>query len=481
MYDDEEEIRRKRRNLIIIVCIIVCIIIFLVIFLFVYKPPEPEVKISCTLEAEREPDANGVYTSPVKITINGKPSSGAAIVNKNVGIRENEQSNLDTFTVSTEGKTNLIGFVQDSNNNTATCTMTVNYNSTKTGCALEVVEGTPGENGWFVSDVKIGFKAKTGNIIAFGIGTSENYDGNESFVVTDDGNIKVFGYVEDEYGEKASCPIEINKDSSKPNCKLKVTSGKVEVDGKYNGSVTVGFEDNSDAGSNLRGYDITSSNTPTYNGTQEFTISQNGTYTIYGYVIDAAGNANSCSLDVTREDKASAGRAPTCGLQIADGRTGKNGWYRSDVTIKMTNKTSYDGATVVAYGVGTAPGFGNTDTFVVNNDGTTVVKGVIKDSNGQTGACEITIKRDATPPTCSLVILEGTKRSDGVYTSNVKVGWGGRNDNLSGVRYYGVGQVAGNAQNEYIIITENAETTVNGYVEDYAGNGNYCKITFTKR
>ena len=72
-----------------------------------YKPPEPEVKLSCTLEAEREPDANGVYTSPVKITINGKPSSGAAIVNKNVGIRENEQSNSDTFTVSTFWKISL--------------------------------------------------------------------------------------------------------------------------------------------------------------------------------------------------------------------------------------------------------------------------------------------------------------------------------------------------------------------------------------
>ena len=481
MYDDEEEIRRKRRNLIIIVCIIVCIIIFLIIFLFVYQPPEPDIKISCTLEAEREPDANGVYTSPVVITINGTPSGGAAIVNKNVGIRENEQSNKESYTVSKEGKTNLIGYVQDSNNNTATCTMTVNYNSTKTGCTLEVVEGTPGDNDWYVSDVKVGFKSKSGNIEAFGIGLLENYDGNESYVVKDDGNVKVFGYVEDEYGEKADCSIEVNKDSSKPNCKLKVTSGKIEADGKYNGSVTVGFDDNNDTGSGLKAFDVTNSNTPTYNGTKEFTIVENGSYTVYGYVRDSAGNENSCSLEVTREDKASAGRAPTCGLQVASGTVGKNGWYKSDVTIKMNSKTAYDGATVVAYGVGTAPGFDNNDTFVVKNDGSTTIKGVIKDSNGQTAECAISIKKDATPPTCSLKVLEGQKRADGVYISNVKIGWASRNDNLSGVRYYGVGQVAGNAQNEYIVITENAVTTVNGYVEDYAGNGNYCKITITKR
>ena len=74
MYDDEEEIKRKRRNLIIIICIIACIIVFLLIFLIAYKPPEPQQKLLCKLVAEREPDDNGLYNSPVSISIEATPS-----------------------------------------------------------------------------------------------------------------------------------------------------------------------------------------------------------------------------------------------------------------------------------------------------------------------------------------------------------------------------------------------------------------------
>ena len=491
MYDDEEEIRRKRRNLIIIICIIACIIVFLLIFLIAYKPPEPEQKLLCKLVADREPDDNGIYNAPVSISIEGTPSTGAAITEKNVGLEQNNPNNLDSYSIQNDGKTTLIGYVKDSKGKEATCTITITYNATKPKCNLEVLNGTPGRDGWFLSNVTVAFKEKVGKLEAYGLGTQENYEGNETFIVENDGVTEVFGYIKDEFGEKANCSLKIKKDVGKPNCQLKVVSGQVGGNGKYNGDVVVGFENNTDATSALKEFDVTASAEPSFNNTPEFRITQNGNYTIYGYVRDVAGNANSCSLNVVREDTApqpnppqgGGGSAPTC--KITATGTPKNGFFVTNVTVRFAERNAYNGATITAFGLGLSKNYNGNDSLVINKDGSYTVVGYVKDSNGKEGQCSIGFKRDTTPPTCSLAATSCTydNKEKACVSNNrdITVYWTAINDNLSGWKNFALGDNPYSANNKTFVVSNYEKATVIGKVIDKAGNIGSCQIVVFKK
>ena len=491
MYDDEEEIKRKRRNLIIIICIIACIIVFLLIFLIAYKPPEPQQKLLCKLVAEREPDDNGLYNSPVSVSIEATPSTGAAITEKNVGLKQNDPNNIDTYKIVSDGKTTLVGYVKDSKGKEATCTMTIIYNATKPKCTLEVKDGKLGGDSWYLSNITIGFKEKVGSIEAFGLGTKENYDGNDTFIVENDGITEVFGYIKDEFGEKASCSLKVKRDTEKPNCNLKVVSGQIGTNGKYNGEVVVGFENNNDATSTLKSFDVTSSGEPSYNNNGEFKITQNGNYNVYGYVRDVAGNTNSCTLNVVREDSEpqqgggdpGTGSAPTCKLSATGGQN--NGYFRTDVTIKMTERNASGGATIEAFGVGTSKGYNGKDSIVISKDGKYNIYGYVKDSNGREGQCSVSFKRDTTPPTCSLKASNCTydKNEKACVSNNldITVTWASANDNLSGIRNYAIGYNQYNANNNSYKVTNYEKATVKAIIQDKAGNTGRCEIEVFKK
>jgi hypothetical protein len=129
--------------------------------------------------------------------------------------------------------------------------------TTGPSCVLTVTEGTKGENGWYVSDVKIGFKSKSGGsykITAFGIGTSTTYAGNTSYTVNKDGTTTVYGYVKNAKGKTAVCSIVVKRDTVKPSCAVAVLSGSRAADGSYNSDVVVGITSKVDATSGVKAY-----------------------------------------------------------------------------------------------------------------------------------------------------------------------------------------------------------------------------------
>ena len=76
-------------------------------------------------------------------------------------------------------------------------------------------------------------------------------------------------------------------------------------------------------GSTLSGYNLTTSATPSYNGTTKTQTQTNTTGTTwYGYVKDAAGNIGTCNTGTVKVDTT----APTCTIN-ATGTTGENGWF----------------------------------------------------------------------------------------------------------------------------------------------------------
>ena len=352
-------------------------------------------------------------------------------------------------------------------------------------CVLYVESGVRGENDWYTSNVRVSFKemnTPNSKIANYGIGTSKQYNKEKAYTVTSDGITSVTGYIRDNSGNEATCTIEIKKDTEKPSCSLNVTSGSRGSNGKYNGNVVVSLASMDDSNSLVDRYDVTNNSNVTYNGNKEYTVSSNGNHRIYGHVKDAAGNSNDCSITVEREDVVLPKESvPSCKLAVTEGTLGKNGWYRSAVTVSFASKSSTNGAYITNYGIGSDETYKGNIGVKYNQDGTYKVYGYVMDSNGKTGVCGINIKIDTQSPSCTLKVVSGSYNSAGYYTSDIVIGWSSKQDNLSGIKYYAIGSVAQNSNNNTYTVTSLGQGTVKAYVEDNAGNNSMCQIIVIKK
>jgi len=352
-------------------------------------------------------------------------------------------------------------------------------------CTLVITGGTKGENGWYHSDVKVGFKSKSGGsykITAFGIGTSTTYAGNTSFTVSKEGITNVYGYVKNSNGKTAVCSIAVKKDTVKPGCNIAVLSGSKGSDGSYNSDVVVGLTSKTDVTSGVKSFGVIESATPTFNNKSSIKITTNGTHKVYGYVKDASGNVNSCNITFKRNagDKPSTS-TPSCSLNVANGTMGNNGWYVSNVIIGFATKSTTGGAKITGFGLGTSENYNNNTTYTVSKDGTITVYGYVKDSYGNKAVCSKSIKRDATKPNCVLKVANGTYNSSGYYTSDIVIGFSSKSDATSGMNSFGIGKSTTYGNNTSYKITTTGKHTVYGYVKDNAGNTNTCSITVEKQ
>jgi len=354
-------------------------------------------------------------------------------------------------------------------------------------CILEITSGTAGQNGWYIGNVQVKFKSKSttngAKISSYGISTSSatTYNKNETITISKDGSTKVYGFVKDSKGKTAVCTITVKKDSQEPNCNLTVLSGTKNSNGNYVGTVKVGFANKTDSVSGIAAFGLDTSSKATYNSKSNYSVSKVGTTKIYGYVKDKAGHAKVCSTTIKIDEIKNEVSKPSCELEITAGTLGNNNWYRSDVVVAFKSKNTTNGAKISSFGIGTSENYEGETTYKVSKDGSYVVKGYVKDSNGYTSTCSINVKRDATKPSCSLSVTSGTKASDGSYTSNIVLGFKSRNDATSGIDSYGIGTKTNYDKNTSYTISTTGKHTINGYVKDKAGNTNVCNITVTKK
>ena len=354
-------------------------------------------------------------------------------------------------------------------------------------CTLYVTSGKTGNNGWYVGDIEIGFKSKGtstngATVSAYGLGTTTtaNYNKANTFTVKNEGTTTLYGYVKDSNGKTATCSIVVKKDTVKPSCSLTVLSGSKGSNGDYTSDVVVGFNTKNDATSGIVAYGITNSSTASYNSASKYTITTNGTHTIYGYVKDAAGNTAQCDVNVKRNYTDNTSK-PSCSLKVTSGVAGTNGWYTGNVVIGFATKTTTNGATIKSYGIGTSETYSGNDSYTNSKDGTTTIYGYVKDSKGNTARCSLNVKKDSSKPSCTLKVTGGTYNSNGYYTSDITVGFASKTDATSGVTAYGIGTSTTYGGTTSYKVTNTGITTVYGYVKDTAGNTNVCSIKVEKR
>ena len=358
--------------------------------------------------------------------------------------------------------------------------------SGKPSCVLTISRGKKGENGWYVGNVTVSFKSKKttnsgAKITSYGIGLSEIYNKENSYVVTDDGTTKVFGYVKDSKGETAVCSVVVKKDTAKPSCSMGVLSGTKNENGDYISNVNVGFTSRTDSTSGISSYGVTTSSKATYNSKTNYIVKNIGTTKVYGYVKDKAGNKAVCDVTVKKvKVKEIDYSEPSCSLEVEKGTMGDNNWYRSDVVIGFKSKKTTNGAHITDFGLGTSTTYNGKNTYTIDEDGNKVIYGYVKDSKGNTAVCSIKVKRDATKPDCSLAVQSGSYE-DGHYTSDVVIGFKKKYDKTSGIGSYGIGKSTTYKNNNSYKVTQDGTHTIYGYVKDKAGNTNVCSIKVIKK
>ena len=180
------------------------------------KEQEPvSTSPTCTLKVkEGQTGKNGWYITNVTVALeNMNASNGASISNYGIGTDKNYDGGKE-YRITNDGNYKVYGYVKDSKGKTGTCEITINKDSTKPTCSLKVLSGSYNDNGYYNSDIVIGWNSKNDNfsgIKNYAVGDVSTSANNESFRITTIGYAVVYGYVEDNAGNNDMCTITVQK------------------------------------------------------------------------------------------------------------------------------------------------------------------------------------------------------------------------------------------------------------------------------
>lgn len=273
---------------------------------------------------------------------------------------------------------------------------------------------------------------------------------------------------------------------SGPSCELQVSGGNLGNNGWYLGDVNISFKHKTTTTANAKitEFGLNPNATVTYNGLSNYTVNQDGTVKIYGYVKDSNGKTAICSISVKRDTV-----APTCTVSVLSGIKNIYGNYVSDVTVGLTSSTDATSG-VERYGMGFAstPDYNSRKQLVLKTNGTYTAYGYVKDFAGHVQKCSVPVKitKDETKPiisvpSCTMEVKQGTLGQDNWYVSNVTVGFKtAGSTNGARIVKYGIGTSEVYNQALTSVVTSEGHSTLKGYVQDSNGYKAVCAIVVKK-
>ena len=261
------------------------------------------------------------------------------------------------------------------------------------------VAGALGTNGWFVSNVGIGWTVTDPD------SSVTSTSGCATGSVSSDTAGVTFTCTATSSGGTSSSTVTIKRDATPPTATLFVSSGTPGANGWYVSDVTV-----STSGADPMSGPVTC--TPA----QSLSTSTAGT-SVNGSCTNGAGLSSNASPMIIKLDKT----GPTAGLAVSSGTPGSNGWYVSDVTVATSGNDAISGP------VTCSPDQQQTD----ETTGATFAGSCTNAAGLSTDAATLVVKVDKTGPSAGLAVSSGTPGSNGWYVSDVTVATSG-NDSISG-------------------------------------------------
>lgn len=264
--------------------------------------------------------------------------------------------------------------------------------------------------------IKTTVKAENANKIEVTWSDKEEYkeiNNNEQVIKTDCAEGKYYLYVRIN-GEEIFKSQEFNVgQNTLDSNKIKITpnttnwTNQLTAVIEYGSTLTVNQK--AGYGTTLKAA-VAAANTST---SSNLTTTANGYF--YAEATDTAGNKVTASFQITNIDT-TVPSSP--GIAVTSGTSGNNGYYRSNVVVKITagsdsqsgvNKTTYilTGSTTKSETT-----ISSGSTITISNDGTTTITAYTYDNVlNRSSAKQLTIKKDATAPTISPLFSENTTQA----------------------------------------------------------------------
>ncbi|MEM4345132.1 MAG: PxKF domain-containing protein [Candidatus Nitrosocaldus sp.] len=401
------------------------------------------------------PGSSGSFTADLSI-VGTLPNGVTATFNPNpVGFNPTDTSKSSTLTIQTSTTTPAGTYTFKVRAETAAhdfaisndITLIVEASDTTPPVITPNISGTLGNNGWYTSDVTVSWDV---NDPESGIVSTDGCD--TAIINYDTTGVTLTCTATNGAGLNSSVSVTIKRDATPPTL-TKTLSGTSGNNGWYVSDVEVTLT-GSDATSGLASIEYSFDGTNWTNYSGPFTITAEGTTTLYHRATDNAGNTYVLPSQQIKIDKT----APTV-TATPDRSADHNGWYNAPLTITFS-------------GTDATSGIDSCDSPVNYNgpDGTNIeVTGSCTDNAGNVGSASYTFDYDNTDPTVFILGISNGQQFDfGDPLPSVECD---ATDNLSGIQSCTI--------TPSTLPTSVGSHTITATAKDNAGNTATTSITYT--
>ncbi len=313
-----------------------------------------------------------------------------------------------------EGLFTVVLTVRDSAGHTATVNRTVLLD-TLPPRTTGLLEGIPGQAGWWVSNVTVQLSAQddssTVDRILYRLGGAGDFLAyGEPFTITDEDLTILEYYAVDIAGNPSERKrVDIRIDVTDPESAV-VFDGVLHESGWYSTNVSAVLSAaDLISGVNLTHYRLNDGDIATYGG--PVPIIGQGAYTLDVFAQDIAGNLEEATRHSLRIDVTPAESF----IATVDGTRGARGWWQSDLTVTLDAVDIGSGVAGILHGLDGDALALYTDPVAITGDGTHTLVHHAVDIVGHAGALESLVYRvDTALPEATLEI-EGDLHGSGWY------------------------------------------------------------------
>ena len=318
-----------------------------------------------------------------------------------------------------------------------TKTYTIKVDKTKPTAGTLNIIGTKGNNDWYLSDVIFNVIDGSDEISGHKITTSTH-----TSITSNTNGTNVVVTTMDNAGNQATRTYSIKVNKNEPVEGTLIVDGKLGNNNWYVSDVNLSVRDVSGVTSTLNIYKIDYDTT----GTEVIMTSTN----------DITGLSKTTKYTI-KVDKTK----PIAGLLTIDGVKGENGWYISDVNIKLGDGTDSTSG-IYTNNV-------NVTSITNETNGTSVIV-TTTDNAGNISTTEQIIKIDKTKPTPGTLNVIGEKGTNDWYVSDLSFTINDGSDSLSGhaSTTSNISSITSNTDSKIVTIT----------TKDMAGNTATKDYTF---
>ena len=347
------------------------------------------------------------------------------------GIASDTLSPIDTKVVKDTKGTTYTLTAKDKAGNVSSVSYSLKLDKTNPEVGTLVINGTKGENDWYISDLTFGVINGSDDI-------SDHLTTRSSIqsLTTETSGTNVVVTTMNQAGLTSTKIYLIKMDKTAPDAGTLVINGTKGENGWYTSNLTLSVNNGTD---NISGhYKTTTTHTA-------ITTETKGTKVI-------VTTTNNAGLTSTRSYNLKMDKTPPIvGSLIANGTKGLNDWYTSNITFSVNN-----GSDDISGHISTIPSIYS----ITNDTDNTKVTITTKNGAGLTSSKDYYYKVDKTPPTCTLAVNAST-----VYFANKS----------SDVTSLGIST---NTNPSYSNQTANISlNTFYGYLKDRAGNTGKCSAS----